>query len=274
MLYWCFLFSIDWIWPLFTLIIFIRDPGRVVHSYLIIGLKSWWGALYMSMNIGVCHLADFTPVMGWEVAHGEKPNIRMWESFLWDCSDYLEKNLLISSPGKGGDVWGLCAYLVAGVLRAACVLSHFSRVWLFVTLWTYSPWVPGKCHKCLGNPMDLPARLLCPWDFPGKNTEVDCHFLLQGIFPTQGLKLHLLYLLRWQVGSLPLEPSGVPCIWWERKTRDPSVLIRMACSSVLPLPFSLAVWVKSWASPRFWKANWNLFAFASSANVLFLKVLF
>ena len=31
-----------------------------------------------------------------------------------------------------------------------------------------------------------PTRLLCPWDFPGKNTRVGCHFLLQGIFPTQG----------------------------------------------------------------------------------------
>ena len=31
-----------------------------------------------------------------------------------------------------------------------------------------------------------PARLLCPWDFPGNNTGVGCHFLLQGIFPTQG----------------------------------------------------------------------------------------
>ena len=30
-----------------------------------------------------------------------------------------------------------------------------------------------------------PARLLCPWDSPGKNTGVGCHFLLQGIFPTQ-----------------------------------------------------------------------------------------
>ena len=29
------------------------------------------------------------------------------------------------------------------------------------------------------------TRLLCPWDFPGKNTGVGCHFLLQGIFPTQ-----------------------------------------------------------------------------------------
>ena len=34
---------------------------------------------------------------------------------------------------------------------------------------------------------------------PGKNTEVGCHFLLQGIFPTQGSNLSLLWLLecRW-----------------------------------------------------------------------------
>ena len=36
-----------------------------------------------------------------------------------------------------------------------------------------------------------PARLHCPWDSPGKNTGVGCHFLLRGIFPTQGLKLSL-----------------------------------------------------------------------------------
>ena len=38
-----------------------------------------------------------------------------------------------------------------------------------------------------------PARLLCPWDFTGKNTGVGCHFLLQGIFPTQGSNLGLLH---------------------------------------------------------------------------------
>ena len=27
------------------------------------------------------------------------------------------------------------------------------------------------------------TRLLCPWDFPGRNTGVGCYFLLQGIFP-------------------------------------------------------------------------------------------
>ena len=40
-----------------------------------------------------------------------------------------------------------------------------------------------------------PARLLCSQNFLGKNIGVNCHFLLQGIFPTQGLNPHLLCLL-------------------------------------------------------------------------------
>ena len=38
-----------------------------------------------------------------------------------------------------------------------------------------------------------PTRLLCPWGLPGKDTGVGCHFLLQRIFPTQGLNLGLLH---------------------------------------------------------------------------------
>ena len=37
------------------------------------------------------------------------------------------------------------------------------------------------------------AMLLCPWNSPGKSTGVSCHFLLQGIFPTQGSNLGLPY---------------------------------------------------------------------------------
>ena len=50
-----------------------------------------------------------------------------------------------------------------------------------------------------------PSRLLCPQDFSGKNTGVSCHFLLQGIFLTQGSNLCLLH---WQVDSLPLTHQG------------------------------------------------------------------
>ena len=59
----------------------------------------------------------------------------------------------------------------------------------------------------------LPTRLLCSWDSPGKNTGVSCPALLQGIFPTQGSNPHLLCLLHWQEGSLPLAPLGKPCFF-------------------------------------------------------------
>ena len=48
------------------------------------------------------------------------------------------------------------------------------------------------------------------WDSPGRNAGVGCRALLQGISVTQGLNPHLLRLLRWQVGSLPLVPPGKP----------------------------------------------------------------
>ena len=38
-----------------------------------------------------------------------------------------------------------------------------------------------------------PTRLLCPWNSPGKNTGVGCHFLLQAIFPTQESNRGLLH---------------------------------------------------------------------------------
>ena len=63
------------------------------------------------------------------------------------------------------------------------------RVWLFVT------------HRL------QPARLLCSRGFPGKNTGVRCHFLLQGIFRAQGSSPHLLC---WQVDSFPLCHRGRP----------------------------------------------------------------
>ena len=69
--------------------------------------------------------------------------------------------------------WQTCVYM----------LSH---VWLFAT-----PWIEA-------------TRLLCSLDFPGKNTEAGCHFLLQEIFPTQRSNPQFLYLLDWQMGFFGL----------------------------------------------------------------------
>ena len=74
------------------------------------------------------------------------------------------------------------------------------------------PIQPGCSRSVMSDslrPLGLqPARLLHPWDSPGKNTGVGCHALLQGVFPTQGWKLCLVHLLQWQAGSLPLVPPG------------------------------------------------------------------
>ena len=52
-----------------------------------------------------------------------------------------------------------------------------------------------------------PGGLLCLWNFPAKNTEAGCHFLLQRMFPTQGLNLRLLRLLHCRQ-ILYVEPPG------------------------------------------------------------------
>ena len=62
-----------------------------------------------------------------------------------------------------------------------------------------------------------PTRLLCPWDFPGMNTGVGCHFFLQGIFPTKSLSVsHCSHLWRGQLG-VPLNGltsfGRYSCIW-------------------------------------------------------------
>ena len=53
-----------------------------------------------------------------------------------------------------------------GVYQGCILLPCLFNFYVFVTLWAE------------------PARLLCPWDSPGKHTGVGCHALLQGIFLT------------------------------------------------------------------------------------------
>ena len=50
-----------------------------------------------------------------------------------------------------------------------------------------------KSCPTLATPWTVARQLLCPWDSPGTNTGVGCHFLLQGIFLTQELNLGFLH---------------------------------------------------------------------------------
>ena len=60
----------------------------------------------------------------------------------------------------------------------ACVLSRFSHVWLFATIWT------------------IACQARCPWDSPGKNTGVGFHALLQ------------------LGSSMLLQTAGLPCFFF------------------------------------------------------------
>ena len=66
----------------------------------------------------------------------------------------------------------------------------------------------------------LAARVLCPWNFPAKNTGMGRHFLLQGIFLTQGSNPHFLCLLHWQADSLPLCRLGSQCNMRDQQERQ------------------------------------------------------
>ena len=55
--------------------------------------------------------------------------------------------------------------------------------------------------------MDRIRQAPLSMDFPGKDTGVGWHVLLQEIFPAQGLNSHLLH---WQMYSLPLSHHGSP----------------------------------------------------------------
>ena len=87
-----------------------------------------------------------------------------------------------------------------------------------------------------------PARLLCPWDFLGKNAGVGCHFLLQGIFLTQGSNPLLLHLLHWQADSSLKHHLGIPWVSASRhQTPGPSALRSMVWHAEWPFRLSLPI---------------------------------
>ena len=93
-------------------------------------------------------------------------------------------------------------------------------------------------------PVDCsPPGSSCPWNFSGKNIQVGCHFLLQGIFPTQESNMHLLCLC---TGSWALHH------WAAGVTAFTNVDLYSAWTPPLcPGSVSLSVFAPKWnATPR------------------------
>ena len=97
----------------------------------------------------------------------------------------------------------------------------------------------------------MDTRLLRPWDLLGKSTGMGCHFLLHGIFLTQGSNPGLLHCRQM---LYHLSHKGSPCIgryfsqdWWKSSTDEVFLLTvmsnhcRLTCMLVkLELGFSFS----------------------------------
>ena len=93
-----------------------------------------------------------------------------------------------------------------------------AQLWLVLLLtsnsWQTCPVSPGvlAAQVCL-TLLPEASQAPLPWDSPGKNAGVGCHFLLQGIFLTQGSNTHVPSLLDWQAESFATEPPGKPTLF-------------------------------------------------------------
>ena len=99
----------------------------------------------------------------------------------------------------------------------------------------------------LCTPWTIALQASLTMGFSSKNTGVGNHFLLRGIFTTQGSNPHVLYLLRWQVSSLSLALSGKPV-----EVDGKSQFVVDSISALLTMPKPLTLWITTNCG-KFWK---------------------
>ena len=124
--------------------------------------------------------------------------LEMWTKSWWHImacriSKMPTQRYFVPIPGKG--IFILMKGLRLHSLRWSCSVTaclQAQSLELCPTVWD----PPGLYF----------AKLLCPWDFPGKNTRMGGCALLQGIFPIQGSSLSLLHcrqiLYHWATGEI------------------------------------------------------------------------
>ena len=105
-------------------------------------------------------------------------------------------------PGESQGWWSLVGFCLRGRTESDTTEVTWWQQQQLVSFYKtilccYICCLVSKSCLTLSGPHGLqPTRLHCPWDFPGKNTGVGCHFFLQGIFPTQRSNIYtgLIYI--------------------------------------------------------------------------------
>ena len=157
----------------------------------------------LKLNIHKRKITASNPITSWQI---DEETMETVTDFLFlgskitagnDCSHEIKRCLLIGRK--------VMTHLDSVLKSRDVTLStkvHLVKAMVFpVVIYGCENWIIKKAESVSRSVMPdslrphglQPSRLFCPWDFPGKDIGVGCHFLLQGIFPTQGLNLGLLH---------------------------------------------------------------------------------
>ena len=149
------------------------------------------------------------------------PTLTSQESHGWECSWPLSLSFRQATVFSFVQVLKLSSSL--NQIHARIYLHVFRYACVWCCCFTHSV-MPDSLQ-----PHGLkPTRFLYSWDFPSKNTRVGCHFLLQGIFLTQGSPTL-------QVDSLPLSHQGNPyvCVYTHKRWH---LLVKNSSGPGIPTP--------------------------------------
>ena len=130
----------------------------------------------------------YSSVVGQDTQHlSGLVSVQCWWNLLFICQSCL---IVLSIIGSGYQslqlivdfsVWAFFKGCRCQWMRVVDLMLHTINIFDIDCEWSCSV-VSNSLWPCGLQP----ARLHHPWDFPGSNTRVGWHFLLQGIFPTQG----------------------------------------------------------------------------------------
>ena len=138
-------------------------------------------------------------LMRWSFCNECKYQIIIW--FTWNCVCHVLRVFNSATPWIVARQASLPFHTVYGGLDGTTYsmdmsVSRLQELAMDIEAWHAAVHGVTKSWTQLSNWTEL--RLLCPWNFWGKNTGLDCHFLLQGFFPNQESNPHLLCMLYWR----------------------------------------------------------------------------
>ena len=171
------------------------QPGSSVHVISQAGILEW---VAISFSRGSSQPRNPTCLLHWQAGSLPAEPQGSLFSLIRQCLLLGETSLLVTSIH-----WFYFSYVWDMLLSLLCVVLTTNKYFKLSVKFSHSV----MSDSLWPHGLQL-ARLLCPWNFPGKNSGVGCHSLFQEIFLTQGSNLCLVHLLHWQAGSLPAEPPG------------------------------------------------------------------